>query len=71
MAGLVAELLLSVPKFTANLFCIRLSIDLQFTYTDAVEICGKFWDTQKQESCRAMFAHGGTDIVLGRAVSFL
>ena len=38
--------ILSVPKFTANLYCICLSIDLQYTHEDAVQIYGKFWDTQ-------------------------
>ena len=33
-------LLLSVPKFSANLYCIC------FTVSDVLEICGKFWDTQ-------------------------
>ena len=35
---------LSVSKFTANMYCICLSIPK--IYTDAVQICGKFWDTQ-------------------------
>ena len=38
--------LLSVSKCTANLYCICLSIDLRYTKADAVQICGKFWDTQ-------------------------
>ena len=37
---------LSVPKFTANLYCIYLSIDLRYTKADAMQICGIFWDTQ-------------------------
>ena len=37
-------MLLSVPKFTAYLYCICLSIPE--IYTIAVQICGKFWDTQ-------------------------
>ena len=32
------------PKIYGNLYCICLSI-LQL-YTDAVQRCGKFWDTQ-------------------------
>ena len=40
--------LLSVSKFTAKLYCICLSSDLRFTWADAVQICGKFWDTQYQ-----------------------
>ena len=36
--------LLSVPKFNANLYCICLSIPQ--INTDAVQICGKFWNTQ-------------------------
>ena len=39
-------LILSVPKFTANLYCNCLSINLRYTQADAVQICGKFWDTQ-------------------------
>ena len=34
------------PKFTANLFYICFRIDLRSTEEDAVQICGKFWDTQ-------------------------
>ena len=37
---------LSVPKFTANLYCICLSIQQIYTSADAVQICGKFWVTQ-------------------------
>ena len=37
--------LLSVPKFTANLYCICPSIPQIFTKADAVQICGKFCDT--------------------------
>ena len=33
-------------KFTANLYCICLSIPQEYTEADAVQICGKFWDTQ-------------------------
>ena len=40
------KLLLSVPKCTANMYCICLSIDLWYTKADVVQICGKFWDTQ-------------------------
>ena len=36
----------SVPKLTANLYCISLSIDLRVTQADAVHICDKFCDTQ-------------------------
>ena len=36
----------SVPKFTANLYSICLSIDLRYTLADPVKICGNFWDTQ-------------------------
>ena len=43
-------MVLSVPERTANLYCIYLSIPKNLTYTytkaDAVQICGKFWDTQ-------------------------
>ena len=38
--------LLSGPKCTANLYSICLSIDLWYTSADAVQISGKFWDTQ-------------------------
>ena len=38
--------LLSVPKFTANLYCICWSITQIYTSADAVQICGNFWDTQ-------------------------
>ena len=37
---------LSVPKFNANLYCICMSIPQIYTYADAVQICGQFWDTQ-------------------------
>ena len=40
------SILLSVPKFTANLYCICLSIDLRYTKADAVQICSNFLDTQ-------------------------
>ena len=39
------ENILSVPNFTANLFCIWLSMPKFYT-VDAVQICDKFWDTQ-------------------------
>ena len=39
-------MILSVPKFTANLYCICLSITQIYTSADAVQISGKFWDTQ-------------------------
>jgi len=38
--------ILSVPKLSANLYCICLSIDFMYTEADAVQICGIFWDTQ-------------------------
>ena len=38
--------LLSVPKFTNNMYCICLSIPQIYTKADAVQICGKFRDTQ-------------------------
>ena len=34
--------ILSVPKFTANLYCICLSIPQNYTYLDDVQNCGKF-----------------------------
>ena len=37
---------MSVPKFNATQYCICLSIDLQYTSADAVQICGTFWKTQ-------------------------
>ena len=37
---------LSVPKFTAILYCICLSIDLQYTSADAAQMFDKFWDTR-------------------------
>ena len=40
------ELVRSIPKFTANLYCIRFGIDLRYIWADTVHICGKFWDTQ-------------------------
>ena len=39
--------ILSVQKFTANLYCIYLSIDLRYTKADEVQICGKYQDNQK------------------------
>jgi len=36
----------SVPKYTANLYCICLCIPQIYIKADAVKICGKFWDTQ-------------------------
>ena len=33
--------ILSVPKFTANLYCICLGIPQFYTLADAVQICGK------------------------------
>ena len=39
-------LVLSVPKFSANMYCICLSIPQIYTSADAVQICGKLWDTQ-------------------------
>ena len=36
-------LLMSVPKFTANLYCICLSIPKTYTQADAVQICGTFF----------------------------
>ena len=41
--------ILSVPKCTANQYCICLSIPQINTYADAVQLCGKFWDTQYTE----------------------
>ena len=38
--------LLSIPKFTENLYCICISMPQILTEADAVQICGKFWDTQ-------------------------
>ena len=35
MAELPADMVLSVPKFYANLYCICLSIDFRYTYADA------------------------------------
>ena len=43
--------ILSVPKFTANLYCISLSIIL--LNADAVQICCKFLDTQYNQSSTA------------------
>ena len=40
------RILLIVPKFTAYLYCIYLSILQIYTYADAVKICGTFWDTR-------------------------
>ena len=42
--------LLSVPKCSANLYCICLSLPQIHTEADAVQICGKFWDTQYYKS---------------------
>ena len=36
----------SVPKLTANMYSICLSIPKIYTKADAVQFCGKFWDTQ-------------------------
>ena len=41
-----APKVLSVPKFTENLYCICLSTDLNRFKPDAVQICANFWDTQ-------------------------
>ena len=41
----IIRYVLSVPKVTANMYCICLSINLQYTSADAVQICGTFWDT--------------------------
>ena len=41
-----SPVLLSDPEFTANVYCICLSIDVRYTQADAVQICGYFWDTQ-------------------------
>ena len=41
-----AKCILSVPSFTANLYCIYLDIDVRYTLADAVQICGDFWNTQ-------------------------
>ena len=40
------QCVLSVPKLTANLYFICICIDLWYIRADAVQICGKFWDTQ-------------------------
>ena len=45
MIYILQPLLLSVPEFTANLYCNCISIPQIYTI-DAVHICGKFWDTQ-------------------------
>ena len=44
----VLNKILSVPKFTAKLYCICLSIPQIYTilYADAIQIRGKFWQTQ-------------------------
>ena len=36
--------ILSVPKFTANLYCICLSEHETCAYADAVQICGNIWN---------------------------
>ena len=43
-----STIILSVQKFTEKLYCFCLSISIPHIYTeaDAVQICGKFWDTQ-------------------------
>ena len=38
--------LLSIKYSTANLYWICLSACFMFAWSDAVQICGKFWDTQ-------------------------
>ena len=43
---LLPHQVLSVPKFIENLYCICLSIPQIYTKADAVQICGRFWDTQ-------------------------
>ena len=40
------NIVLSVPKFTANLYWMCLSVDLRCTKADIVQHSGKFWDTQ-------------------------
>ena len=41
----------SVPKFTANLYCICLSIYLRSTQADAVKICGVNFGTLSTLCC--------------------
>ena len=49
--------LLSVPKFTANLYCICIIIPQIYTEADAVQICGKFWYTQYIITCADSSRH--------------
>ena len=57
--------ILSVPQFTANLYCICLSIDLRSTKADAVQICSKFWDTQYNEQCELTILNSVRDVFTG------
>ena len=47
--------ILSVPEFTANLYCTCLSTDFRYTKADSVRICGTFWDTIASESEMLVF----------------
>ena len=47
LTGHNARILPSVPKFTANLYCICLSIYMWYAKAGVVQICRKFWDTQQ------------------------
>ena len=49
--------ILSVPKYTANLYCICSSKQQIFNLADAVHICGNFLDTQ-QETLQRLFSDG-------------
>ena len=57
--------ILSVPKFTANLYCICLSVPQIYTQADVAQICGKFWDTQcegrKDRAFESGFSSVGSD----------
>ena len=44
---------LSVSYITATLYCICLSACFMFASADAVQICGKFRDTQSEPKARA------------------
>ena len=54
---LIIELTI-VPKFTANPYCICLSIPQIYTQADAAQICDTFWDTQYTHSIRTFYSQG-------------
>ena len=56
--------LLSVPKCTANLYCIYLSIYFWYTQADEVQICGKFRNTQEAHASKKPQGQKSADLIL-------